>query len=74
LATSFGANFGGFHKYEVAASVSDISKSDIQNFQMDVGVNDTGLAGKSNNETKMSDNEVFMAYMNKAGGDEEDDE
>jgi len=27
----------------------------------------------SKNETKMSDNEAFMAYMNKAGGEEDDD-
>ena len=82
MATSFGANFGGFKQGVQsktnafdAASVSDVSKSDInQNFQMDVGVNDTNIGGKSNNETKMSDNEAFMAYMSKATGDDEDDE
>ena len=29
--------------------------------------------GKAN-ETKMSDNEAFMAYMNKAGGNDEEDD
>jgi hypothetical protein len=39
---------------------------------MDVAVNDT-MGGKSNNETKMSDNEAFMAYMSKTGDDEDDE-
>ena len=37
-----------------------------------MGVNDTGVISKAN-DTKMSDNEAFMAYMNKAGDEDEDD-
>ena len=47
---------------------------------MDVGLNNDTMSAfiapvdqtKSNNETKMSDNEAFMAYMSK--GDMDDDE
>ena len=42
---------------------------------MGLGIDDTNMGGKSNNETKMSDNEAFMAYMSKAdAGDDDDDE
>jgi hypothetical protein len=34
---------------------------------MDMGIDDTNMGSAKNNETKMSDNEAFMAYMNKAG-------
>ena len=40
---------------------------------MDMGIDDTNMGSTKNNETKMSDNEAFMAYMNKAGEDEDDD-
>lgn len=61
-----------------------VSRSEHQNqFKMDMN-NDTlsGLVGldnaaedQKNNETKMSDNEAFMAYMSKAeAGDDEDDD
>ena len=47
---------------------------------MDIGLNNDTMSAfiapvdqtKSNNETKMSDNEAFMAYMSK--GDMDDDE
>ena len=47
---------------------------------MDIGMNNDTMSAfiapvdqtKSNNETKMSDNEAFMAYMSK-GGDDDDD-
>jgi len=36
---------------------------------------DNAADGQKNNETKMSDNEAFMAYMSKAeAGDDEDDD
>ena len=90
--TSFGAFGGGLKLHQGtqnitsnidAASVSDISKSEVQGgnkFQMDLGMNNDTMSAflapvdqtKSNNETKMSDNEAFMAYMSK--GDIDDDE
>lgn len=68
-----------------AASVSDISKSDINNgggFKMDMGLNNDTMSAfvapvdqtKSNNETKMSDNEAFMAYMSKGDMNDDSDE
>ena len=60
-----------------------VSRSEHQNqFKMGMNNDDTlsGLVGldntdQKNNETKMSDNEAFMAYMSKAeAGDDEDDD
>jgi len=36
--------------------------------------NDTSMATSKANETKMSDNEAFMAYMSKAEAGDDDDE
>ena len=55
-----------------------ISKSDVQGRFLMQGESEIGNVEvdteKNNNETKMSDNEAFMAYMSKAEAGEDDDE
>ena len=69
-----GANAGGGLKFN--SGVQHFSQQpkpqESEGFQMG---NDMSLVSK-NNDTKMRDNEAFMAYMSKAemGDDDEDDE
>jgi len=63
LSKGFGS--GGMNKMEPPKSEVDETATGFGGIP---GPNDMS----KNNDTKMSDNEAFMAYMNKAGEEEED--
>lgn len=69
-----GANASGGLKFSSGVQHFSQQPKPQENDGFQMG-NDMSLVSK-NNETKMSDNEAFMAYMSKAemGDDDEDDE